>query len=275
MAVQADYGSLKAIGWLVSIFLLILISNYIVTYFKRQLSNNMKYVAAFGAVIIGINILDAYDIVNLSALSTSFFSFVLDNTWMVGAFAMTFATMYYINFRFLYQNAYLEEITSKKSKEADAFTNLTALDRFGDVGKLITLDIKLLFRHKRTRTILFLTPVFLAYGLLFYTNPVYKDSVPWLFFAGIFITGMFMMNYGQYLYSWESEHFDAVLALNIDTKSYIKAKFMLMIPVAVISYLFSLLYGFFDPMALAVNTAAVLFNLGVNSFVLLYLSTNQ
>ena len=152
---------------------------------------------------------------------------------------------------------------------------MKALDRFGTIGKLVTLDIKLIFRHKRTRTILFLTPVFLAYGLFFYLVDDYQGSIIAYLFAGIFITGMFLMNYGQFLYSWESEHFDAILAHNINTKNYIKAKFSLMVPVALVSFVFSLLYGFLDPMAIPINTAAMLFNIGINSFVLMYLSTNN
>lgn len=273
--IMPDYGGGVAIAWLVSIFFMMLLNNYITTYFKRQLAQNMKIVAGFAITVVIIGVLDYFNILNLSALSSSLFAFVLENTWMVAVFASMFVGMYYINFKFLFANTYLEEISTKKAKKADGFTNIALLDRFGEMGKILTLDIKLILRHKRTKTVVYMTPMFLAYGLIFYTQEIYLEGFAWLMFAGLFITGMFIMNYGQFLYAWESEHFDGILAHNVDTRSYIKAKFFLMVPIAVVCGLFSLLYGFITPKAIPINLAMTLFNVGVNSFVLMYLSTNN
>lgn len=273
--VLPDMGMTAALTWLAVVFLLMLTNNYIVTYFKRQMANNMKYVALFGVVIVLLNILDYQDIINLSTLSIIVFGFVLKNAWTVGAVLALVVSVYYANFHFLVNNTYLEEISSKKAEKADAFTNMKALDRFGEIGKLVTLEIKLMFRHKRTRTVLWISLIFLPYGLVFYLSDQYQGSILAYLFAGLFTTGMFLMNYGQYLYSWESEHFDAVLIQNIDTKNYVKAKFALMIPVAIVCSLISLLYGLIDPIAIPINLAATLFNIGLNSFVLIFLSTNN
>ncbi|MGB0522248.1 MAG: DUF5687 family protein [Flammeovirgaceae bacterium] len=272
---QPDYGMSNALIWLGSLFMLMLINNFIATYFKRQMAKDMRVVAIFGICVIGLGLDSYFGFLNISGLSSNLFGFVLANPWTISLFIVLLAAVYFFNFRFLMENTYIEEISTKKVTKADGFTDMAVFDRFGELGKLITLEVKLILRHKRTKTVLFMTPLFLAYGLIFYTQEIYLEGFAWLMFAGLFITGMFLMNYGQYLYAWESEHFDGILAHNIDTKTYIKAKFFLMVPVAAVSFLFSLLYGFITPKAIPINIAMALFNIGVNAFVLMYMSTNN
>ena len=43
---------------------------------------------------------------------------------------------------------------------------------------------------------------FVFYGLFFFTQDIYKDSLI-VVFAGIFVTGGFLLNFGQFVPSWE------------------------------------------------------------------------
>ena len=104
----------------------------------------------------------------------------------------------------------------------DSLSNIRYLKTLGLTGHLISLDLRLIWRHKRTRSIVYMAPLFLGYGFFFYPNPVYKDSVGFLIFVGIFMTGGMMMNYLNYCFSYESNYFDNILANYRDFEKYLR-----------------------------------------------------
>lgn len=122
---------------------------------------------------------------------------------------------------------------------------------------------------------LFMTPLFLLYGLFFYNQPAYLEMNGFLIFVGIFITGGFMMSFGLYFFAWESGHFDLMLTANNTYKDYIKAKYFLMLSTSTIIFLLSTFYVFFGMKILIINSVCFLFNIGINSLLLLYFGTNN
>lgn len=68
------------------------------------------------------------------------------------------------------QNFYAERFNKKMQDDRVYNADLSFLDRFGAVGELIALEIKLILRHKRTKSMLYLSGFFLLYGLMFYTK---------------------------------------------------------------------------------------------------------
>jgi fumarate reductase subunit D len=84
-----------------------------------------------------------------------------------------------------------------------------------------------------------------------------------------------MMSFGLYFFAWESGHFDLMLTANNTYKDYIKAKYFLMLSTSTIIYLLSTFYIFFGIKILIINSACFLFNIGVNSLLLLYFATNN
>jgi hypothetical protein len=151
-------------------------------------------------------------------------------------------------------------------------SDIIFLNRFGEVGRLIALEMKLIWRHKRSKSVLFMSAVILFYGFIFYPQKIYMEGFAMLIFVGIMMTGMFMFNYGQFMPSWQSGHFDALLTKRVSPYQFYQAKFWLFVPVALLSFLFTLPYGFFGFKIILINLAAVLFNLGVNIFVVFYFS---
>ena len=82
-----------------------------------------------------------------------------------------------------------------------------------------------------------------------------------------------MFNYGQFLISWESAHFDRIISANISHHDYILAKFALLAGGCAACFLITMPYAYFGLRILSVNAAAFLYNVGINSFLLLYLAT--
>src|SRR5665647_3656527 len=94
-----------------------------------------------------------------------------------------------------------------------------------------------------------------------------------LFLFALFITGLFISNYGQFLFAWQSSHFDGMMSYNINMKQYIKAKFLLFVTVCSLQFLMASFYGFMGWRILPIQLAAYLYSIGVNTFVTIYAAT--
>jgi hypothetical protein len=115
-----------------------------------------------------------------------------------------------------------------------------------------------------------LIPLFLLYGFIFYPQDQYLNSPGWLVFVGIFVTGGFLLSYGQYILSWESRHFDFIQASNISRIDFFKAKYYLIALPTIIFYFVTIPYAYFGREVLLINTMAFVYNLGINGPLLLF-----
>ena len=102
---------------------------------------------------------------------------------------------------------------------------------------------------------------------------MYKETFGLLIFVGIFVTGGFLISYGQYLMAWESSHFDFILSSNIGISDYFKAKYFLLIIPTLILYFFTIPYMYFGMKIFWANFATLFYNLGVNAPLLLYMAS--
>jgi hypothetical protein len=169
----------------------------------------------------------------------------------------------------------IEEVNIKKQKKVDGLSKLKYLDSFGDLGEMILLELKLVWRNKRCRSIINMSPLFLFYGFFFYPQEIYLEGFGFLIFVGVFMTGGIMFNYGQYMLSYESNYFDGIIANNIDFYKHFRAKYIMIISTVIISYILTIPYVFFGTKVLIINTATFLFNLGFLSVLLMYFSSNS
>jgi len=143
--------------------------------------------------------------IGLSRLSTSFFTRFLDSPILLAVPLGLLILSYRANYALLLRHTYVDEVTS--SSRLPSATRADALaDRFGTVGALVTLELKLLWRNKRPKSVTLLSLFFMAYGLMVYPadEVLFNDSIGVMIGVGIFLTGAFMINYGQFLISWES-----------------------------------------------------------------------
>jgi hypothetical protein len=168
---------------------------------------------------------------------------------------------------------YPEEVIKRKSYEVQDIPRVKYLTSMGLTGDLIMLDIKLWWRHKRTRTILYFFPLFVLYGLFFYPTPEFQNDYKWLIFVGIFMTGGMTMNYLNYAFGYESNYFDGILTSRVDLDLYIRAKLSIGTLLTTVCFIVTIPYVFFSYEILLINTVTYLFNIGVISYVLLYMAT--
>jgi hypothetical protein len=113
--------------------------------------------------------------------------------------------------------------------------------------------------------------LFLFYGLIFFTNPVYEEKMPaFLIFASLFITGGFALNYGQFIPAWDSSHYKMLMSQNIKYRKFLESKWFLMVTMTAILYFLSIPYLYFGLDIFLMITAGAIFNIGFNSLFLIY-----
>ena len=79
-----------------------------------------------------------------------------------------------------------------------------------------------------------------------------------------------MINFGQFIPAWDSGYYKLLMSQNIKYKEYLKSKYTLMMMSAVIMFILSIPYVYFGWKILVIHFAAMVYNIGVNSYVLLY-----
>ncbi|KQM75138.1 hypothetical protein ASE74_03965 [Pedobacter sp. Leaf216] len=266
------YGGLVTLMYIVAIFSVMIFNNYLVLYIKRKSITNTLYTFVGLVVIAAFAALEYYKVISIMAASDFVFRAIAAHPVYAFGFTIAAVAIFFVNTNFLRKNLYVEELSKKQEKKGS--TDYAFLNRFGKVGELAALELKLILRHKRPRSAVILGFFFLFYGFIFYKEKaINTDSFGQMMFGAIFMTGVSIIIYGQFMFAWQSAHFDGILANKINFKDYIKAKFLLFTIGCTIITLLASFYGFLSPKLLLLHLAAYLYNIGFGTVVVLYLAT--
>jgi hypothetical protein len=272
-SVATANSSISTAAWILSVIFLIFNNNFLATYLKRQLVSKPLITLLAGVVLISLAVLDHFGIIKLSVVSSAFFTVLLKNPVLTFLTVLLVLLSYSLNFFLLKGKLYPEEIIKRKSYHVQDIPRIKYLTSLGLTGDLVMLDMKLWWRHKRTRTILYMFPIFILYGFFFYPNPQYKEATTMFLFVGTFMTGGMTMNYLNYAFGYESNHFDGILTSRVDMDLYIKAKLSIGMLISTVCFILTIPYLFFNVEILLINFVTYLFNLGFISYVLIYMAT--
>ncbi|RPD93423.1 hypothetical protein EGM88_13045 [Aureibaculum marinum] len=255
--------------WMFLIVILTLITNFlnfIIESKSAETELSFLPILAFSGILFGLNyfnIISFTDIIGntINAITT-------DSIFLIIPIAILI-TLYYANYYILKQKLYIDQSLKAKTEIATT-TDMAWTRRFGSVAPFLQLDLKLLWRNKRPRSSVFIVAIGLFYGLFFYPNPTYQNMVAFYVFVGIFVTGIFMINFGQFIPAWDSGYYKLLMSQNIKYKEYLSSKHKLMMMSAILMFILSIPYVYFGWKVLVVHFAAMIYNIGVNSHVLLY-----
>ncbi len=272
--ISDKFGADVSLALVVTIISLTLFNHFFVLFVKRKTILSQWWLIGFFVVVLAMIMADYFQVFSLRNFSASLFTAVINVPAICLFFVLIALAAYFNNNRFLRSNFYLENLQKAKGERRSAEYNW--LQRFGAYGDLIGVDIKLILRNKRPRTLLLISFIFLLYGFIFFKpETLQQEKMGMILLGSIFITGMFMASYGQYIFAWQSNHFDGLLANNISIKSYLKSKLMLLTAFSTISFLLSLLYGFISWKILPVLVAAWLFNIGIHCILTAFIGTRN
>lgn len=253
------FGIVGMLSWLIALSLLFYLNNFI-----NILFNNRENIAiAVGILFAVIAGLGYYSIVPVLGYSEKFFYSFYDQPYIVLLAVGLFAGLWYICFHHVKKEFYLDQGLEDK-KTVGKTENIAFLNKYGSIGSFINNDIKMLRRNKMTKGILIGSFMFIFYGLLMFTSPIYKAPYM-MMFMGLFVTGGFQFLFGQRVPSFDSSYYPLMMTLNVPYKEYIKAKWWLMNIVTAASIVVALFYAIISWETYFTFFAAGLYNIGVNS----------
>jgi len=263
---KEGYETTNVISWLLAMILIVQSTNFLNFLINK---NNTAFWGLVTILIAGFG-LNHFGYLDVTTISKAIFgSFFANPLFAIIPLGILIA-LYLLNFTQLRNQVYLDDAISKKVEEANT-SDLSWTDRFGSVAPFLKNDIRLIWRNKRTKTVFLMSFAFVLYGLMFFTNPMYKEKMPaFLIFAAIFVTGGFVLNYGQFIPAWESSFYRMLMTQNLRYRLFLESKWYLMVVITSILYVLSIPYLYFGIDIFLMITAGAIFNIGFNSLFLLY-----
>lgn len=264
-----DYSLVTALVWMLTMILFSLTINFLNFIIESKSTETELSFLPIILLASGLFALNYFDLISFSKLLASAMNAITENPVLVLIPILILAGVYLVNFSILKKKLYIDASLKAKTQIASS-SNMEWTKKFGSIAPFLQLDLKLLLRNKRPRSSIFILVIGLLYGLFFYPQPMYADK-EWLYvFIGVFVTGIFMINFGQFIPAWDSGYYKLLMSQNIKYKEYLNSKYSLMIMVSIVMFVLSIPYVYFGWKILVVHFAALIYNLGINVYVLLY-----
>lgn len=256
---------LSVLLWFTAVYSLLYINNFI----NIILSNKDNLFGIFLAIVATLGGLHYYGYFNITDYSAPFFNAIFNTYWAFAIPVVALIVLYYATFQYFKKNLYLDAGLSSKHDIAKT-EDLTWLNQFGTIGTFLKNDIKLIKRNKRSKTTVGLSVMFLFYGLLFFTNSIEAYNNPIMhIFAGIFVSGGFLITFGQFVPSWDSSYYQLMMTQNIPYKGYLSSKWWLMVIATIVTTTIASFYLYFGVHVYLTIVVGAIYNIGVNSHLVL------
>ena len=259
------YDPASVVFWFLAVYSLFYCNNFI----NILLSNKDNLFAIFLGTTAVLGGLHYYGIFDITAYVAPFFNALFNTYWAFLIPVVALVVLYYVTFQYFKKNLYLDAGLSSKHDEAKT-EELTWLNQFGAIGTFLKNDIKLIKRNKRSKTTVGMSIMFLFYGLLFFTNgiPMYNNPTMHIF-AGIFVSGGFLITFGQFVPSWDSSYYQLMMTQNIPYKGYLSSKWWLMVIATIVTTIIASFYLYFGVQVYLTIIVGAIYNIGVNSHLVL------
>ncbi|HUH33101.1 MAG TPA: DUF5687 family protein [Daejeonella sp.] len=263
-------------GLLVAITGFTIFNHFFSLWFKRNVNLNPWWMLGFLGVIGLLIFLDFHlHVISFSAISLFIFKGIIAQPVWSLLVVLGGIIMYLINYYFLKSNLYLDDLHSASAANKSS-TDIPFLNHFGKPGELAGIELKLIFRNKRPKSSIMMSFFFMFYGLFFYNNPSMSAGyVGSAIFCGMFMTGVFIINYGQFMFSWQSSHFDGLLSNKISVEDFFKSKFLLFTFFSTINLILTFPYVYFGWKIILIHFIMYFWNLGINTLLVLYFANRN
>lgn len=264
--IKHDYPVLNVLFWNIGLIGLIYSNNFLNIILNKK--DNLIFIV--GGILAIFGALQYFGYFDITTYTTPFFEGLYNIPILVLVPVILALVLILLSFRSFVKDLYLDAGLAVKANNVET-ENLEWLDRFGKTATFLKNDIKLIKRNKRARSTVLISVLFLFYGLLFFTGQVeVYDGPVWRIFAAIFVTGGFLLSFGQFVPSWDSSYYPLMMSQNIRYKEYLSSKWWLMVIATLISTVLASGYLYFGwEVYLAIIVGAI-YNIGVNSHVVLW-----
>lgn len=257
------------LAWIITVISLIVTNNFLNYSLKKYFSKHPLLIMSLLAIVGMLVYLDITRTISCSRYFTTAALYIARSQWLIAIPVTVSVLSYYLAYYLLRKNAYIEE--RRKNVRTNS-GNFSFLSGFGEAGLLMRIEIKMILRNQRPKSLLYISLVYLLQGFIFYQQR-YLDNYFILIFIGIFMTSAFPIMYSQYSFSWESSFFDSYMVNKIVPFNYIRSKYLFFAIVSIIGFIVTLPYALINTKIAFINAAMLFYNIGITSIIILFLST--
>lgn len=260
-----DYLPNEILAWWVALLLVTLALNFL-TFLTHK---NNRYFVGLLLLVATTVALAEYTSIDLPVYIGKIFDWVVVSPALVALFFGFFFLCYLGVYFFMKKGFYLDANLGKKQTKVRG-GEMRFLDSLGSETVILKNDLRMIVRNTRPRQTVALSFLFLFYGIIFFSQDIYRDQDFVLVFAGIFITGGFTMTFGNLVPAWDSSYYKLLMTQNISYKKYLLSKWNLMVFVTAICLVLALPYLYYGTDIYAIITAGALFNMGLGTWITLF-----
>lgn len=261
-----EYSIVGIITWHLGMMALVFASNFL-NILANKKDAILIPVALIVAALIASQYFEWFDI-------TQYTQVFFDALYSIPvAFLVPFLLLgivYYFAYYYFINNMYFDDKLATKQNTADG-KEYAWLNKYGTLGTFLKNDIKLITRNKRSKNTVISGVFFLFYGFFFYNQMINPDGGNVMqIFVGIFVSGSFLMNFGQFVPSWDSAYYKLLMSQNITYKDYLASKWWLVVIATVVSTVLASFYLYFGWQIYMAIVVGAIYNIGVNSHIVLW-----
>ena len=264
--IKEGYNAVNVLGWLFGFLAIIIAINFL----NFLINKNKIALFTLATLFISTIILQRYQILDLKAISSLLFDGLYDNPIFIIVPLLLGSLFYFLNFKQLKSQIYLDDVISTKAQAAEV-SDLSFVNRFGSLAPFLKNDMRLIWRNKRPKTVFLMSFLFLLYAVIFFSNELYEQKMPaFLIFAALFVTGGFVLNFGQFIPAWDSAYYKMIMSQNISYRKFLESKWLLMVTMTFLLYILSIPYLWYGFDKFLMITAGAIFNIGFNALFILF-----
>ncbi|MFT4221372.1 DUF5687 family protein [Dysgonomonas sp.] len=228
-AIVPFYGLGTAALYIVFIYSLSIGNSLLVSLSNNLLNKNGWYFFLPLAGIAAIIALGYFSIADWGKSTVQIGEWLLEGNpliWLVQALIL-FA-LWIANQRTMLGDLY-RGMEGEKAEKIISFTRISFLDRFGEMGEFINLELKMLIRTRRLRSQVIVGVLFIVYYffMIYGVEEAFARNPFSLVFFTIFVIGSLGLSLSQFLFTAQSAFFDGLMARNHSLLNMIKGKYIL------------------------------------------------
>lgn len=260
------YDPLSVTLWFVAMTALIYFNNYLNILIANKDGLFYTFITLLGAIAAS----QYFGLFDITIYTKPIFYALFDQPLTVLVPVALVVGVYYMTYKYLLGQLYLD-VGLKKEIAVAQTENYTWLNKYGTLGSFLKNDIRMIRRNKRSKTTATMSILFLFYGLLFFNGAIDAYDNPAMhMFAGIFVSGGFLISFGQFVPSWDSAYYPLMMTQNVPYRDYISSKWWLMVIGTLVATVLGSFYLFFGLEIYLIVVAAAIYNIGVNSYLVLW-----
>jgi len=227
-SVSVLYSPSIALLWLGSLLSISFFMHHIVIAIQQVAKDNIWLPLIVGLFLIALIYLSIAGILDFSWLDQGFMQLIGQGPILLIFILIPITSLYFIDARLLRHNLYLDSIGSRRIHVVKGIGRwVSYLNSLGIPGQLIALELRLIWRNKRSRYYLIMGAIMLLFFTFIFMRADETATMQDLYM--LMLSGVIMINYGQLLFSWESHYFDFIMTSNFSVKTYLTSKFILLL----------------------------------------------